>query len=77
MDILKQTLTTAPALVHIEYGPKGGLIILAADASLARWGAVLMQEDEEKKHHPARYESGQWNPAERGYDVTKHEYRQS
>ena len=53
MDVLKQTLTTAPALIRIEYGPEGELIILAADASLAGWGAVLMQEDEDKKRHPA------------------------
>ncbi len=34
-----------------------------------------MQEDKNKKRHPARYESGYWNPAERGYDATKHECR--
>ncbi len=75
MDTLKTTLTTALALVCIVYGDDAGLIILAADASLDGWSSVLMQEDEDKKRHPAWYESGHWNPAKRGYDATKCECR--
>ncbi len=75
MDTLKTALTTAPALVCIVYDDDAGLIILAVDASLDRWGSVLMQEDKDKKRHPARYESSHWNPAERGYDATKCECR--
>ncbi len=73
MDTLKTSLTTILALVYIIYSNDAGLIILAVDASLNRWGSVLMQEDKNKKRHPAWYESGHWNPAEKGYDATKHE----
>ncbi len=75
MDTLKTALTTAPALVCIIYGDEAGLIILAADASLDGWGGILMQEDENKKRHPAWYESSHWNPAERGYNTMKRECR--
>ncbi len=38
IDTLKTTLTTALVLVCIIYDDDAGLIILAADASLDRWG---------------------------------------
>lgn len=75
MDSLKLALTTAPALVQINYEEGAGKVVLAVDASLTGWGAVLMQEDEEKKRHPSRYESGMWNHAEQNYDATKRECR--
>src|SRR5262249_5817826 len=46
MDTLKNRLTTAPALKTLDYSPKAGQIILAVDASLDGWGAILMQEAE-------------------------------
>ncbi len=58
IDTLKTALTTTPALICIIYNDDAGLIILAADASLDRWSGILMQEDENKKRYPARYESG-------------------
>src|SRR3981189_2513625 len=73
MSALKTALTSAPALVKIIYD--GGEIILAVDASLKGWGAVLMQLDALGKQHPSRYESGLWNQAERNYDATKRECR--
>jgi len=73
MEILKEALTTAPALVGINYEPGAGEIIAAFDASGRGWGAVLMQEDEQRRRHPARYESGLWSPSELNYDAGKKE----
>ena len=73
MSALKTALTSAPALVKIIYD--GREIILAVDASLKGWGAVLMQLDALGKWHPSRYESGLWNQAKRNYDATKRECR--
>jgi RNase H-like domain found in reverse transcriptase/Integrase zinc binding domain/Reverse transcriptase (RNA-dependent DNA polymerase) len=77
MTTVKRALTSAPALVAIDYSDKGGPIILATDASGKGWGAALMQEDSEdkKKRHPVRFESGVWSKAERKYDSGKLELR--
>ena len=75
MATLKLALTSAPALVKIVYTDRAGEVILAVDASLKGWGAVLMQLDAQKRRHPSRYESGLWNKAEQGYDATKRECR--
>ena len=73
---MKESLTTAPALVSIDYDEGAGLIILAFDASLMGWGAVLMQlEKNSKRRHPARYESGLWIKVESQYDAGKRECR--
>jgi len=45
MATLKLALTSAPALVKIVYTDRAGEVILAVDASLKGWGAVLMQLD--------------------------------
>ena len=74
MDRLKIALTTAPALISLDYSEDAGDIILAVDASLTGWGSVLMQI-KEKKRHPSRYESGIWSTAEAKYDATKRECR--
>ena len=42
IDTLKLKLTQAPILRAIDYGEDAGDIILAVDASLKGWGAVLM-----------------------------------
>ena len=73
MEVLKEALTTAPALMPISYEPGAGVIIAAFDASGAGWGAVLMQEDDQKRRHPSRYESGVWSASERNYDAGKRE----
>src|ERR1700737_1799005 len=75
MDTLKLALTSAPALVKIIYTDGAGAIILAVDASLKGWGAILMQLDVEGRRHPSRYESGLWNKAKQNYDATKRECR--
>ena len=74
MDLLKIALTSPPALKTIDYSELAGLIILAVDASLKGWGAVLMQIFDGKRH-PIRYESGVWSEVEQRYDATKRECR--
>ena len=49
--------------------------MIAVDASLERWGAILQQDDEEGNRHPCRYESGLWTPAEKNYDAGQQECR--
>ena len=75
MVALKEALMAALALVKIDYLEGAGAVILAVDASLEGWGAILGQEDKKGKKHPSRYESGLWNKAEAGYDATKRECR--
>lgn len=77
MAILKEALTTAPALASLDYSEGAGEIILGADASLDSWGGVLMQAERDKpKHrHPVRYKSGLWNNQEQKYDAGKRECR--
>jgi hypothetical protein len=75
MRQLQEALTTAPALMPINYEKGAGEIILAADASLRGWGGVLMQLDKQDRRHPVRYESGLWNEAEKRYDAGKRECR--
>ena len=59
IDILKEALTSAPALRTLNYSEAAGEIILAVDASLQGWGAVFQQIDSTTgKRHPSRYESG-------------------
>ena len=75
MQDLKTALTSAPALVKINYEEGAGNIILTVDASLTGWGAVLQQLDEKAKRHVIRYESGIWSEPEQRYDATKRECR--
>jgi len=75
MDTLKRALTTAPALKPIDYHAVG-TIFLSIDSLNIGWGAILQQEKEStNKHHPARFESGVWNEAEKKYDGGKLECR--
>ena len=75
MDALKLALTTTPALVKIQYGPEFREIIVGVDVSLDGWGCTMGQLDEKGRRRVSRYDSGLWNKAERGYDVTKRECR--
>ena len=77
MRILKNALTSAPILCKVHYnGEDGwGVIILTTDASFLGWGAVLQQLDPNGRRRVARYESGLWNNAEKGYDAGKRECR--
>jgi RNase H-like domain found in reverse transcriptase len=75
MDTLKAALTTAPALMLIDYSEGAGKIFCGSDASLDGWGGHLSQEDSEGRRHLSRYESGIWSESERRYDAGKRECR--
>ena len=75
MVTLKTAITTAPALIQIDYSPGVGEIILMVDLSGAGWGATLNQLDKEDRRYPCRFESGIWSKGERKYDSGKLECR--
>ena len=73
---LKHALVSLPALLPIVYtaepGRKtAGRIVLAVDASRLGYGAILQQQDENGRRHPARYMSGLWTDTERNYTTGK------
>ena len=75
MAALKKALTEAPVLITIDY-TNGMEIVLAVDASLRGWGAVLMQVcPKTGRRKPSRYLSGMWSKAEAAYDAGKRECR--
>ena len=73
-DKIKSILTTFPVVMPIDYNVNPLQIIVAVDASVLGWGAVLLQNHRGKRH-PARYESGVWNESEKAYDAGKRECR--
>jgi hypothetical protein len=75
MDKLKIAITSAPALISIDYSENGGDIIVSTDASGEGWGAVLMQalKENAKRRHPVRFESGIWIGTQLEYDAGKKE----
>lgn len=70
MNLLQLALTTLWALVFLDYNKGGGDIIFAIDASVKRWGEVLIQFVKEKKHL-SRYKSKISSSAEKKYDTFK------
>src|SRR5258708_37375619 len=74
INTLKVAITTAPALITLDYSLGAGEIILAVDSSLKGWGATLSQVID-KYRHPFRYESGFWNEAKQYYNIIKRECR--
>jgi Integrase zinc binding domain/RNase H-like domain found in reverse transcriptase/Reverse transcriptase (RNA-dependent DNA polymerase) len=75
MENLKEALTTAPALMPLQYGEGAGEIIFASDGSLEGWGCHVDQLDAEGRRHPSRFLSGIWSESERKYDAGKRECR--
>ena len=76
MDTLKTKITEAPVLVSVDFSASALPIFLNVDASTTvGWGAVLSQQQEDGRLHPARYESGIWSDVERKYDALKLECR--
>jgi len=55
---LKTAITTALALIQINYSPRAGEIILIVDLSSARWGVILNQLNKEDRRYPYRFKSG-------------------
>lgn len=72
MDRLKEAITTAPALVTIDYSAEAGRVYMGFDASLVGWGGYLAQEVDGKRH-PARFESGIWSSTQSNYDAGRRE----
>ena len=75
MAILKEALCNALALKTLVVSDGAGQIVVGVDGSLEVWGAILLQEDENKDRHRCCYESGLWNNAEKRYDPGKRECR--
>src|SRR5205085_12588590 len=79
MRKLKEALISAPALKPLVYTPEEdgfiGGIVLGVDTCGLGFGAILQQEDRERRRHPVRYERGLWTPAEARYDAVKLECR--
>jgi hypothetical protein len=73
MHTLKVRLTTAPALVSIDYSEPLRTVIISVDGSKKGWGAVLQQLDVLGRKRPVRFESGVWSVAEQNWDSGKHE----
>ena len=42
INLLKEALALAPALIILDYLDAGGVIILAINVSLRGWGAILI-----------------------------------
>ncbi|CAI6342054.1 unnamed protein product [Periconia digitata] len=75
MDKLKTAITTAPALVTLDYSEGHGEIILGTDGSGDGAGCLLEQVGRDGLRHPVRYESCLWSADERKWHSTKLECR--
>jgi hypothetical protein len=65
-DTLKDKMTEAPVLAHPDLTKP---FELEVDASGYAIGAVLLQRQEDGKHHPVNYFSTTLNAVERNYDI--------
>lgn len=74
MKELKHFITTAPALMTINY-KTGGTVYLAVDASGEGAGASLEQIGPDGRRHPCRFESTVWSKSEAKWHSTKLECR--
>lgn len=73
MRELKIKITSAPALVSINYSEPLWPVVISVDGSKKGWGAVIQQEDSKGRRHPIRFESSVWSTSERNWDSGKHE----
>lgn len=69
-DQIKSILTTFPVVMPINYDADPLDIIVAIDASVHGWGAVLLQNHQGRRH-PACYKSGVWSNSEKTYNAGK------
>ena len=70
MQLLKDQVISAPALVMIDYASLQK-VILAVDSSVIAVGWILMQEDEEGRRRPLCYGLIAWNEREACYSQAK------
>jgi hypothetical protein len=73
MEHLKKSITTAPALISVDYSEPLRIVVISVDGSKKGWGAVLQQLSIDGKMHPVRFESGVWSKSEQNWDSGKHE----
>jgi hypothetical protein len=72
MLTMKQAITTAPALVNLDYSDVVKFpIFLMVDASKDAGGAVIEQLRDDGKRHPVRFESTLWSERESKWHSTK------
>ena len=69
-DTLKQQLSTTPVLAYPDFSNP---LLIATDASSAKFGAVSSQLDENGREHPVYYASRSLNEAEKNYSTYKRE----
>ena len=69
-DVLKGLVTTAPALLPIDY-KCGQAIIMSVDSSYMGVGMILSQIDEKGKHQPSQYGSLPFSKVEATYSQPK------
>jgi hypothetical protein len=69
MDVLKERVASAPALVPLDYA-SGRLIIVAVDSSSTAVGWIVYQMDE-RGRRPSRFGSIAWNERESRYSQAK------
>ena len=67
-DTLKTRLSKAPILAYPNFKKE---FVLETDASLKGLGAVLSQEQEDKRLHPVAYASRALSAAEKNYSITE------
>jgi hypothetical protein len=70
MDLLKKAVTSAPALMPLDYAC-GRTIIVSVDSSNIAVGWIISQLDEKDQRHPSRYGSLAWNDWESRYSQAK------
>ena len=68
MERLKERLTKAPVLAYPSFGKP---FTLETDASTNGIGAVLSQEQDDRRLHPIAYASRSLSAAERNYSITE------
>lgn len=72
MQELKLRITSALALVSIDYSKPLRPVIILVDRSKKGQSAVIQQEDLQGQRHPVRFESSVQSASERNQDLGKH-----
>lgn len=73
MDTIKEKFTEELILMSPNHSPGAPMFVLTTDAGPNRWGAVLMQPNEEGELRPIEFLSGFFSEVEKRYDQLKRE----